>query len=48
MAEYLLELRSLSKNFSDVQAVRDLSLEVPRGSLIEMHLRAPFSVEVQG
>ena len=34
MAENLLELRSISKNFGAVQAVRDLSLEVQRGSLI--------------
>ena len=34
MVETLLELRSISKNFGAVQALKDLSLEVPRGSLI--------------
>ena len=34
MVETLLELRSISKNFGAVQALRELSLEVPRGSLI--------------
>ncbi len=34
MADNLLELRSISKNFGAIQAIRELSLEVPRGSLI--------------
>ena len=34
MVETLLELRSISKNFAAVQALKELSLEVPRGSLI--------------
>ncbi len=34
MAEPLLELREISKNFGSVEAVKNLSLEVPRGSLI--------------
>ena len=34
MVETLLELRSISKNFGAVQALNELSLEVPRGSLI--------------
>jgi ABC-type sugar transport system ATPase subunit len=34
MAETLLELRSVSKNFGATEAVKDLSLKVPRGSLI--------------
>ena len=34
MADPLLELRSISKNFGAVQALKELSLDVPRGSLI--------------
>jgi multiple sugar transport system ATP-binding protein len=34
MSEPVLELRSISKNFGDNQALKDISLTVPHGSLI--------------